>query len=212
METNTPSKRPSLFRQLLGAVGGAAIALVLYQAYKVGSPVVTAWLVAPQSQIAAEHPGTARANREVSEYEFSRLTAKAQEIYKRFAAEPGPQAEISRTGIEVTQPITASSSSIAHVDLADLTAQSSASSLAASSSASSEAAVSSVSSISSIAVEPVVEPVVADAASSARARAEMQLQAKLAGKNLPSSGIGTSLVAAVAFGTATLLRKKRSSR
>jgi len=208
METNTPSKRPSLFKQLLGAVGGAAIALVLYQTYKVGSPVVTAWLVAPQSQIAAEHPGTARANTEVSEYKFNRLAAKAQEIYKRFAAEPGPQAEISRTGIEVTQPIAASSSSIAHVDLADLTAQSSASSLAASSSASSEAAVSSVSSISSIAVEPVV----ADAASSARARAETQLQAKLAGKNLPSSGIGTSLVAAVAFGTATLLRKKRGSR
>lgn len=205
METNTPSKRPSLFKQLLGAVGGAAIALVLYQGYKVGSPVVTAWLVAPQSQIDAAHPGTVRANREVSEYEFSRLTAKAQEIYKRFAAEPGPQAEISRTGIEVTQPFAASSSSIAHVDLADLTAQSSASSLAASSSASSEAAVSSVSSIA-------VEPLVADAASSARARAEPQLQAKLAGKNLPSSGIGTSLAAAAAFGAAMALRKKRSAR
>lgn len=205
METNTQPKRPSLFRQLLGAVGGAAIALVLYQTYKVGSPVVTAWLVAPQSQIAAEHPGTVRANTEVSEYKFNRMAAKAQEIYKRFAAEPGPQAEISRTGIEVTQPIAASSSSIAHVDLADLTAQSSSSSLAASSSASSEAALSSASSAA-------VEPVVADAASSARARAETQLQTKLAGKNLPSSGIGISLVAAVAFGAAAALRKKRGSR
>ncbi|MDO8468636.1 MAG: hypothetical protein Q7S29_02655 [Candidatus Peribacter sp.] len=209
METNTEPKRPSLLKQLLGAMGGAAIALLLYQGYKIGAPVVTAWLVAPQSQISADHPGAVRANREVSAYEFNRLAAKAKEIYQRFSAEPGPQATISQTGIEVTQPLMAHSSSVARADLADLVAAqitaSSSSAASLSSSASSEASSSSAYSIPA-------EPVVADAASSARVRAETQLQAKLAGNKLPSSGIGTSLVAAVAFGTAALLRKKHGER
>ncbi|MDD4287043.1 MAG: hypothetical protein PHO20_00570 [Candidatus Peribacteraceae bacterium] len=206
METNNQPKRPSLLKQLLGAAGGAAVALLLYQGYEIGAPVVTAWLIVPQSQIDADHPGAVRANREISEYEFNRLAAKAKEIYQRFAAEPLPQAELSRTGIEVTQPLAAHSSSIARVDLEDLVARSSVSS--ASSSVSSEASSSSSLSGSSVPAEMVV----ADAASSARARAETRLQAKLADKNLPSSGIGTSLVAAIAFGTATLLRKKRGAR
>jgi len=202
METNNQPKRPSLLKQLLGAAGGATVALLLYQGYEIGAPVVTAWLIVPQSQIDADHPGAVRANREISEYEFNRLAAKAKEIYQRFAAEPLPQAELSRTGIEVTQPLAAHSSSIAHVDLEDLVARSSVSST------SSEASSSSSLSDSSVPAETVV----ADTASSARARAETRLQAKLADKNLPRSGIGTSLVAAVAFGTATLLRKKRGAR
>ncbi|MFH0851835.1 MAG: hypothetical protein V1876_03745 [Candidatus Peregrinibacteria bacterium] len=209
METNTEPKRPSLFRQLLGAAGGAAVALLLYQGYTIGAPVVTAWLVAPQSQIDANHPGAVRANREVSDYEFNRLAARAKEIYQRFAAESGPQAEISRTGIEVTQPLAASSSSIAHVDLADLVAQSSVSSLPSSGQASSfPIPISSEASSSSVSSLPA-ETAVADAASSARAHAEAQLQARLAGKKLPNSGIGATLAAALAFGAATILRKKR---
>lgn len=211
METNTEPKRPSLLKQLLGAVGGASIALLLYQGYKVGAPVVTAWLVVPQSQIGADHPGAVRANREVSEYEFNRLAAKAKEIYQRFSAEPGPQAAISRTGIEVTQPLAAQSSSVARADLADLVAKATVSSSSSSSSvfplASSEASSSSLSVFSL-----PVEPLVADAASSARAHAETQLQAKLAGKKLPNSGIGATLAAALAFGAATVLRKKRGER
>jgi len=124
METNN-TRRPSLWKQLLGAVGGAAIALLLYQAYKVSAPIVTAWLVVPQSQIDAEHPGATRVNAEVSDYEFDRLTAKAREIYERFAAEQGPQANVLPGGIEVTQPTPISSSSIARVDLEDLVASSS---------------------------------------------------------------------------------------
>ncbi|MDD5041099.1 MAG: hypothetical protein PHX87_00245 [Candidatus Peribacteraceae bacterium] len=209
METNNEPKRPSLLKQLLGAAGGAAVALLLYQGYKIGAPVVTAWLVAPQSQISADHPGAVRANREVSEYEFNRLAAKAKEIYKKFAAEPGPQAEISRTGIEVTQPAAAQSSSIAHVDLADLVAvqQSSASSIVSSAVSLAASSGVSFSSVSSIVAEPV-----AVAASSARARAEIQAQSKLAGTKLPNSGIGTTLAAALAFGAAAVLRKKRGSR
>ncbi|MDD5103603.1 MAG: hypothetical protein PHX93_04340 [Candidatus Peribacteraceae bacterium] len=204
MDANTPPKRPSLLKQLLGAVGGAAVALLLYQGYAIGAPMVTAWLVAPQSQIDAAHPGAVRANREVSDYEFNRLTAKAKEIYQRFSAEQGPQAEILPTGIEVTQPLAASSSSIAHVNLADLVAQSSASSLIVSSS-SSEATSASTASMTT-------EPAMADTASPARAHAETQLQAKLAGEKLPSSGVGTTLVAALALGTAVFLRRKRGDR
>ena len=209
METNTEPKRPSLLKQLLGAAGGAAIALLLYQGYKIGAPVVTAWLVVPQSQISADHPGAVRANREVSEYEFNRLAAKAKEIYQRFSAEPGPQAAISRTGIEVTQPLAVQSSSVARVDLEDLVAKAAVSSSSSSvfSPASSEA-----SSSSSFTFSLPAEPLVADAASSAGAHAETQLQAKLAGKKLPNSGIGATFAAALAFGAATILRKKRDER
>lgn len=211
METNTESRRPSLLKQLLGAVGGAAVALLLYQGYKVGSPIVTAWLVTPQSQIDADHPGSIRLNSEVSEYEYNRLAAKAREIYQRFSADPAPKAELSRTGIEVTQPLAAHSSSIARVDLENLVAQSAVSS-SSSSLVSSEASSSSSSSFSSSLASIPAETVVSDAASSARARAEARLQAKLAGEQLPSSGIGTSLVAAMALGTAAFLRKKRGMR
>lgn len=214
METNTEPRRPSLLKQLLGAAGGAALALLLYQGYKVGSPVVTAWLVAPQSQIDADHPGSVRLNSEVSEYEYNRLAARAREIYQRFSADPAPKAELSRTGIEVTQPSAAHSSSVARVDLENLVAQQSAVSSSSSSLVSSEESFSSSSSFAfaSSSSSIPVEMVTADAASSARARAEARLQAKLAGENLPSSGIGTSLVAAVALGTAAVLRRKRGTR
>jgi len=212
METNTEPRRPSLLKQLLGAVGGAALALLLYQGYKVGSPVVTAWLVTPQSQIDADHPGSVRLNSEVSEYEYNRLAARAREIYQRFSADPAPKAELSRTGIEVTQPSVAHSSSVARVDLENLVAQQSAVSSSSSSLVYAEESSSSSSSFAFSASSISVEMVTADVASSARARAEARLQAKLAGENLPSSGIGTSLVAAVALGSAAFLRRKRGTR
>ncbi len=199
MDTNTQSKRPSLMKQLLGAVSGAAIALLLYQAYKISAPVITAWLVAPQSQIAAEHPGSVRVNDEIGEYQFNRIAARAKEIYERFAAEPGPQVAVTSEGIEVAQPLTSSSSSIAYVDINAVMPQE------VDEAASSAASVEMVSS-SSEKIEA------ADAASSMRARSETQMQAKLAGGNLPSSGIGTTLVAAAAFGAAILTRQKRNTR
>ncbi|ALM10385.1 MAG TPA: hypothetical protein DEB30_01760 [Candidatus Peribacter riflensis] len=202
METNN-TRRPSLWKQLLGAVGGAAIALLLYQAYKVSAPIVTAWLVVPQSQIDAEHPGATRVNAEVSDYEFDRLTAKAREIYERFAAEQGPQANVLPGGIEVTQPTPISSSSIARVDLEDLVASSS-------SAAFSAMAVETASSSVMAQAEQVV--LATESASSARVRADTQLQAKLAGESLPSSGIGTTLAAALALGAAATFHRKQKAR
>jgi len=202
METNN-TRRPSLWKQLLGAVGGAAIALLLYQAYKVSAPIVTAWLVVPQSQIDAEHPGATRVNAEVSDYEFDRLTAKAREIYERFAAEQGPQANVLPGGIEVTQPTPISSSSIARVDLEDLVASSS-------SAAFSAMAVETASSSVMAQEEQVV--LATESASSARVRADTQLQAKLAGESLPSSGIGTTLAAALALGAAATFHRKQKAR
>lgn len=206
MPSDTEPKRPSLLRQLLGAAAGALVALMLYQAYKISAPIVTAWVVAPQSQINADYPGSVRVNREVDEYQFSRIAAKAKEIYGRFAAEPAPQASRTPEGIEVTQPAPAVSSATAQVDLNDLMAASS---------------VSSVSSVlpeetlpvtTTMAESETLPPVGYDEASSARARAESQLQARLAGEQLPSSGIGTAIAASAAFGAALLLRRKRGSQ
>ena len=42
-----PSKRPPLWKQLVGGIGGAVVALALYQAYVVASPAILAAVVAP---------------------------------------------------------------------------------------------------------------------------------------------------------------------
>lgn len=210
METNTETKRPSLFKQLLGAAGGAAIALVLYEGYTLGAPIVTAWLVTPQSQIDAQHPATVRVDGTVSEYEFNRMAAKAKEIYQKFSAEPQPKAEISATGIEVTQPSQTQSSSIQRVDLDRLVAQAQVSSSSSASPVSSASSVSSVSFASSISSSSRSVSVVSDAASSARSRA--QEQAKLAGSKLPNSGIGTTVAAIGALAGTAFLRRRKSAR
>jgi|GEM_PF-2043113 len=214
MDTNTPSQRPSLFKQLLGAVGGAAIALVIYQGYSITAPVLTAWLVAPQSQIAAEHPGAVRVNQDVDEYTYNRVAARAQEIYQRFAAEPGPQAAVLPEGIEVTQPAQEVASSVPFVDSAQEPEASSVPEQevvapvvkepteTASSSAETEV----------ITEKETVVPAVqeeADAAESARVQVAQARASKLAGKNLPQSGVGTAVAVIMALGATAVVRRRK---
>jgi len=211
METNTTTRRPSLFKQLLGAVGGAAIALVIYQGYSFTAPVLTAWLVAPQSQIAAKHPGEASANQKLDDYTQNRVAARAQEIYQRFAADPAPQATVLPGGIEVTQPLAQQASSGA---VGEATVQSSVSSegtlAGASSSASTvEPEASSSSSVFSEEAPLPVPEETAIAASSSRSIAAVQRTAKLAGKRLPQSGVGTALAAIMALGATAVVRRRK---
>lgn len=197
MDTHLSPKRPSLLKQALGAAAGAVIALLLYQGYKMGAPVVTAWLVVPQSQIIADHPGTVRANQAVGVRDYNRLAAKANEIYKSFAEEPGPTAVRTRKGIEVSQPLLAQASSVARVDLEDLQARSSvASSFASAASSAALSASASFGHASSLA------GAVSDAAA--------QANAKLAGAKLPNSGLGMSLAVLLAGCAAIAMKKKRA--
>lgn len=213
---HTPmDSRPPLWKQLLGAVLGAGVALLLYEGYSVASPVLTAWVVAPQSQIRAEHPGAVRVNEQVGEYSFNRMAARAKEIYQRFAAEQAPKAAITRQGIEVTQPLpTSSSSSIAFVDITGLPSSSSSMSsssetVSSSSEASEEVQIVAVTSTEGYASSASSR---ATSLSSDGSRAVLAQTEKLAGKKLPSSGLTTTLAAAIAFGAAAGLRRKKRSR
>lgn len=76
-----------LWKQLVGAMAGAGLALVLYGGYSVSAPVLTAWLIAPQSQIDAKHPGGVRSNDTMGDIQYKRFVSRSQEIYSHLAAE-----------------------------------------------------------------------------------------------------------------------------
>ena len=84
MDTN-PSP---LWKQLLGAIAGAGVALLLYGGYSRALPKLTAWLVVPQAQIEARQPAGVRTNRAVTDYDYGRFIARTQEIYRQFGAAP----------------------------------------------------------------------------------------------------------------------------
>ncbi|MDD4628732.1 MAG: hypothetical protein PHE68_05060 [Candidatus Peribacteraceae bacterium] len=84
--TSTP-----FWKQILGALAGAGVALVLYGGYATTAPHLQAWLIAPQSQIDAVQPGSATVNSVgISETKYNRFVARSQEIYTRFAADNAP--------------------------------------------------------------------------------------------------------------------------
>lgn len=102
MDMPDTNRRPPLWKQMLSAVIGAVIALVLYEGYVVTRPVLEALLIAPQSQIAAEHIGEARvSNVDVSTMKLDRIAARSQEIYRHLSAPVKPKPQNTRTAIIV---------------------------------------------------------------------------------------------------------------
>lgn len=53
-ETEDTTDTPPLWKQAVGALVGSALALLLYGAYSVASPVVTAWLT-PDDTVTERH-------------------------------------------------------------------------------------------------------------------------------------------------------------
>lgn len=79
------------WKQILGALAGAGVALVLYGGYATTAPHLQAWLIAPQTQINAVQPGSATVNDDgISDVKYKRFVARSQEIYTRFAADGAP--------------------------------------------------------------------------------------------------------------------------
>jgi len=73
---------PPLWKQILGAVGGAAVALMLYTAWHAVSPHVSAWLIVPPTEspeaIVLSDPA------DKTQKEFERIARRAREIADTF--------------------------------------------------------------------------------------------------------------------------------
>lgn len=91
------NKHPSLLKQLLGSVAGAFIALGFYGVYQFSSPHLSAYLAIPWN--GDEPPsGEVRLPKDASEAEIEKLSARARRIAEEFShratyssAEPVPE-------------------------------------------------------------------------------------------------------------------------
>ena len=196
MEDTNTDDRPSLGKQILGAVVGASVALLLYQGYQVSSGSISAWLTAPQAQIAAKKTGTAALAVDlIDTKKYDHIVARASEIYQQFSPdEPGKPAEkidhqwvVPDSGVALNPSVIPSSSP-------------------ATEAATPEA-------------EPISSPLPEEKSSSSSSPAQpipakmpqyAEVQRRPVGKKLPKSGIGLTLVtmAAGAFTGRSVVRKK----
>lgn len=82
------NQKPTLFKQLLGALGGALVALVLFAGYRVAKPVLTTWLTVPLSRIESTATGALRLADETLEVERrDRMENRARQIAVMFSDE-----------------------------------------------------------------------------------------------------------------------------
>jgi hypothetical protein len=104
--TNT---RPPLWKQLIGALGGGALALALYAGYTVAKPELhslTGLLVLPQSRIDSDAIGDVRVARaDVSEREMKRIASRAQRIAADFSGNYNAAAPVVEEPIAPIAPI-----------------------------------------------------------------------------------------------------------
>lgn len=96
-------EKPSILKQVTGAIVGGTIALVAYYAYDLGAPVVTAWLIQPGYEAELGH--STIADRDTDSTDARRIQAQA----RRIAANTRPVPEYS----QYTPPSVSSSSSSA---------------------------------------------------------------------------------------------------
>lgn len=75
------SSKPPLWKQLLGAVGGAAVALLLYGGYTFGERHLSAYITIPEMGIFSGDATPVRTSaRKIPEDEFERIALKARQV------------------------------------------------------------------------------------------------------------------------------------
>ena len=93
------SSQPPLRKQVAGAVIGGSLALLLYAGYTAASPQIdnlVGILVTPQSRINLTAVEPIRmADKNVSDWEYERMAAKAQRIANEFSAAPNSEQEMN---------------------------------------------------------------------------------------------------------------------
>jgi len=93
------SSHPPLRKQVAGAVIGGSLALLLYAGYTAISPQIenlVGILITPQSRINSTAVEPIRmADKNVSDWEYKRMAAKAQRIANEFGAAPNIEPEVN---------------------------------------------------------------------------------------------------------------------
>ncbi|MDO8648584.1 MAG: hypothetical protein Q7R81_02260 [Candidatus Peregrinibacteria bacterium] len=213
------SPPPPLWKQLLGAVGGAALAYVLYLGYDMGAPMVTAYLqkepetAAPVEQVAmdpvAQPVAVEPSVEEVKEDSRLKLQAsivtKTQEIaanyHDQFVTQAPPDKRLVEETIVAPKTTTAVSSAAAVV--------------AQETSSSSTQKVVVAQAMPKLESPPSFSAAVSKGASShsgSAKSAEKVAALHAAAPALPSSGIGTYFAGAVAFIGAYVFHARRKQR
>lgn len=114
----TNSNRPSLLKQLIGAIAGGTIALALYYGYEFTAPKITAWLTVPVPQEEkGEQPrqadaGAVRvASDDESEEKYKRLASRTKRIAQdlsepaaHYAGVGGSQQVLEEPTLEIIWP------------------------------------------------------------------------------------------------------------
>ena len=89
--------RAPLWKQLLGAVIGGSLALVIYSGYKFVGPKITAWMYTPQSLIDTKSDDALRvAETDLPDAELERMEHRQAGIAQRYA-KPGTKAAAGQT-------------------------------------------------------------------------------------------------------------------
>ena len=93
------SNRPSLIKQLVGAVIGGSLGLLVYTAYEHSSPTVIAWLTIPQKDLASNGEGSRMADNDPNNKENIRFEARARRSLKNLVQPIKLSGEGSSPGI-----------------------------------------------------------------------------------------------------------------
>ncbi|MBI3332065.1 hypothetical protein HYZ99_03855 [Candidatus Peregrinibacteria bacterium] len=108
-----PQKRSSpLWKQMAGALGGAAIAFALYSAYQAAEPTLTAWVSLPRASMDEEPTAEVEVPDTASPETQERIAARARAIAERFSERPvhaaAPEEEdVMHSMVEEEEPMEA---------------------------------------------------------------------------------------------------------
>lgn len=80
------SDRPSLYKQIVGAVIGGSLGLLVYGGYQVASPKLTAWTSIPQQWLESNGEGSRVADKDRTDRTNMHFEVRAREIAKEFGA------------------------------------------------------------------------------------------------------------------------------
>lgn len=181
------TKTVPLWKQLLGAATGAAVAVILYEVVTLAMPMLQAMVTLP-SDPNLKHEGQVTLSADPGPDIRERIIRRTKEVARRMTDNPGGESRTIRTVKPVAQVVQSSASSRSS------SVASSMAPVAPVMRASSSSWASSMAASSAHSIAPVVAKTT-----------------QIHGEHLPKSGLGISVLASAAFGAAVSRRKFRKA-